>query len=590
MANLLQIQNKSQLLYDKAYSILQEMRKEYEEGKIQTEVEYLHRIYSTFQDFYYSIGKPTMTVRKAWGPPSSDDYNQMLHEIYNDIATLYLENEHLAKALEESFRQIEVDRLNLNHQVERLEEKVSQIETKMTREPEEVIYYDSFMDHTTYDQEAVEDSLAHVWTSEGLLTLQPIAAEQYTSGLTVRITEGNGLPGNTKQVRVMNGELKFIGEENLHINLADTLDNNSDTWFEYETFELSDRVLEDTEGLGFEYYEGVKWVSEPDTTLRMMIEIELPAQKSVNWFRLSPFIPNDKGATSAWITSIEIHDGHGRVYSALTEPVTFHEEKAFMFGQQRCKRIVVKFEQPSAYETSVGHLFYKELEDSSVSFLEANRLQRGKRVNGIYPKIEHIGLQYDAAKKEIVQPSSLQGEETKGVNKKKEALFALPKINPMPANLQMGFEEVTAWRKVIGVRDMGLSNYQFRSSGEYRSIPFTSDQEILAVSLTADVLIPKEFPEGEWVEFFISIDEGQSWHRIYPRGTTEEGAKVMYLFNTNLPKEGRIDHFGYIDTTSPITEVRVKATLSRPTDIPDALYYTPIISEYKLYTVERGEA
>jgi hypothetical protein len=588
MANPLEIQNKSKLIEGRMQELFLELRAQYNNGEIKTRTEYLYQIFNRLRVFYDTIGKPTMQVREADRVPSSREYNQMILEVHKDLGILYEEAEQITQALSESFLQIEIDRRSLDQQLRHLEDKMKEVAKKMSQEAFTKVFRDSFIDQENYDQDMPRDVLAHVWTREGVLTLQPRISEDYIQEATVRIVDGNGLPGNTKQVRSIAGELKFIGEENLHLNLAEILDTNADTWFEYESFELTPRTLLEAGYLGFDYKEGMRWIVEQGTALTFTIEIELPVAKPVNWFSINPFIPNDKGASASRIKKIELHDGKGSVYQPLEGDGTFSEEKIFLFGRQDCKRIVITFEQEHAYETQVGHLFYKEMQQQKTNYLGKTKYFAGKRVYETMPSVENLNVRYDEELKDIVYPTVSYGQEIEGLPQLKSNLFMLPKIDNKVSTLQVGHESLPAYRYVIGLRDAGLSNYQFEKSSEYVSKAFTTASDILSVSLVTNESIPKEFGEGEWVRYWVSPDNGQNWYRIHAKGASKEGAKLLYLFNTETPNEGRLDQFGYVDQVDAVKSLRLKIEMERPDSIGNATYYTPIIKDYELHITTRG--
>jgi hypothetical protein len=587
MANLLQMQNKSKLIDAKAKDIFLAIKRAYDQGEIASQTEYLYRVFHGLEEFYNSIGKPTMQARQAWGPPFSEDYNLTMNEIHTDIATLYSESDQMATTLNESFRQNEIDRQSMNNRVKQIEDRMKEVALKIQQSDTEVVFRDSFIDQKHFDKDMVYGTQANIWTREGILTLKPVLAETYNQDVSIRIIEGNGLPGNTKQVRSLSGSLKFVGEDNLHIDLAEILDGNSDTWFEYETFEVAERTRVQTSNIGFEYYESIPWTIESGEHLRLVIEIELPIAKTVNWFLLSMFIPNDKGANAPIVKSIQIHDGKGKVSEIANTNNSSEVDRTFTFSQQKCKRITIVMEQLSPYDTTVGHLFFKELEEKNTNFMDRNREKSGKRITGKYPSVENLGVRYDAKNKGIDYPTINQNDTLTGIERRKQNLFSLPSASQQ---IQVGFEEIPAWRYVVGIRDAAISNYQFDTASGYISTPFISASPMLGVSLLVNTDIPTEFPlDQDWVKYFISIDEGKSWNQIYPRGTSKQDTKVMYLFNSNTPNEGRIDQFGYIDILQDIYQIRLKIELSRPLDMTDSNYYTPIVRDYQLHVITQGD-
>lgn len=585
MANALQLNVNTRLVEIKAKEILQRIKTNYEQGKIKSHTEYMYQVFHGLQTFYKSLGRPTMQTRLAWGPPFSGDYNQTMNEVYHDIITLFVNIEQVTQSLNESFRQVEVDRQNLTNRLKRIEDNMVELKAKRMQLHNEVIFRDSFIDQTAYDKELVEGIPASIWTREGILTLHPSAAESYTEDVSIRILEGNGFPGNTHQIRSISGTLKFFGEENMHLNLADILDGNLDTWFEYELFDVSDEVIRQTSNLGFEYKEGIEWITETEQSLRLVLEIELPTMKPVNWFSITPFLPNDKGVSNAVVKSIQIADGKGKVTEIIEEDEVFDEEKVYLFTQQNCKKITVALEQPNAYDTLIGHLFFKEMNEMSANYLDDHQASEGKRIDGELPSIEALGMKYNPETRQITQPFAAEGDVVENEAKRKQELFALPITN---GSTLASFESLPAWRYMIGVRDAVASHYEFDETGEYRSVNFYSVFPIQSANLQVDEYIPKEFEDGDWIEYSISIDNGQNWHPIIPRRSRKEG-KVLYLFNTNTPQEGRLPEFGYIDTDKPVQNIRLRIKLTRPTDVEAAKYYTPIVNDYELHVITQGD-
>lgn len=579
MSNPLQIANKSKLVEEKSKLLLDTLMKQYQQGQIKTPTELRYRLFVALEDLYTQIGKPTMQKRLAWGPPSSEDYNQTIIEIYNDIKTLLSESDTMSKALAESFEQVEIERQILSWQMNDVKDRLKDVNLKMSQNKGEIIFRDSFMDTKNFDKDMVQDEPAAVNANEGVLSLGKLDAEEFRSGVTVRILEGNGLSGNTHQVRALNGTYKFFGQDNMHLDLLTMVDGNSDSWYEYEVFNISDQVKSDTIGYGFDYKEGIKWVKEDAGGLKLYLEIELPLTKTLNWFSLSPFLPSDKGATPSIIRSVVIHDGKGAANEVSGGYDVLSEDKVYIFPRQKCKKITIRIEQPTAYETEVGHFFFKELEQTSVNFMAKDKEQDGRRIDGPKPSIESLLYQYNPAKRELQQPERTEGSPILDSDVIKESLFSTPEVT---GQVQAGLEAIPAKRYMIGLRDVGIYSYRFTTASEYVSVRYESKDDIRSIVLDAETTIPPELGEGDWVRYFISIDEGRNWKEISPRGTSKAGSKVQYIINGNVPLEGRFDNIGYIDTLDSVKNVRLKIVMSRPTELQDADYYTPLVHEYKL--------
>lgn len=580
MANPLRIANKSNLIEEKSKLLFTELKSQFDKGQIKTPTELAYKTYMALEEMFTQLGKPGMRKRYALGPPISAHYNDMMKEIYNDIKTLFAESKLMTDSLQESFQQVEIERQGLTWQVSELNDRLNGIGLMMTQTKSEIIFRESFLDSTKSDVSIIKDDAAAISPAEGILTLMKIEAEDYRNNVTVRILNGNGFLGNTHQVRSLNGAYKFYGEEDVNVELLNIMDGNTDTWVEYELYSIPNETRNATFGYGFDYKEGMKWIAEDSGNLFLELEIELPVAKTLNWVSLSPFIPTDKGATPAVVRHVVIQDGKGSYNEVSGGYDLLRDDYVYSFPRQLCKKIFIRIEQFSSYETLVGHIFFKELDSVANSYMEKDRELDGRRIDGEKPSVEMLGYLFDPATQTLIQPSRTEGEsEPLDEEAIKAALFQLPEVE---GQLQSGLEAVLAKRFLIGLRDVNMSSYRFSSSSEYVSVSYESKDEITAIELAVSEQIPDELGEGEWIKYAISIDNGKEWHTIYPRGTTGD-KKIKYIINERVPEEGRYDNYGYLDTPAPVRNVRLRILLERPTTIQNADYYTPIVKEYKLY-------
>jgi hypothetical protein len=585
MANPLQIAQNSQLIESKAEELFISILGEYQRGEIKTEAELLYKIFTSLQDFYNSIGKPTMKIRPAWGPPMSSTWNDTMNEVFNDLQTLLNEAQLMSDALNQSFQQVEVQRQSFINSIQKIEDMLKDIETKINKKPEERIFTDRFINMNNFDVSMVQDVAADVSKEDQVLMLSRTEADTWQDYLTIRILENsNGFPGNTHQVRSLSGQLKFYGEDNLHINLAEIIDGNSDTWFEYELFELTPDVVQQTANFGFTYSEGVAWASETVDSLRLALQIEMPIARTINWINIAPFIPSDKGYNPPVIRSVIVDDGKGNYTEVSGKNDVFSDEKIYMFPKQKCKRVTILIEQYTPYETLIGHFFFRELESANVSYFGRTSPETaGKLVEGPKPSVENVGLRFDPKSQTLIQPQAQSGDQITNDADIKKALFQTPDVT----GIQAGLESIPAWRYAIGIREVDLSTYQFEATSQYISVPFQTDAPIKGITLDVTEIIPSQFAQSQlqsppWIRYFISIDNGKNWNEIVPRG--RQGI-TQYIINANIPKEGRFPNVGYIDTLDPVNSVRLRIDLMRPTDIPDHAFYTPVVKEYKLHVV-----
>lgn len=585
MANPLQIKNRITVIKEKMKTILRDLGRAYEAGQIKSPAELQHRVYQQLQEFYDSIGKNTFKPIKAWGPPYSADHNLMIQRMLDDFSTLYSEVILMTNDLANNYEQVELERQSFLARLTKIDGLVKNIDGNIKEADYTVVFRDNFVDYDRFLTGGTTLTPANLSADEGLLTLAKVDGEVFNEYATITIVEGNGFPGNTHIVRSVSGSLKFDGQEKMHINMADILDGNSDTWFEYEMFELTDSTRQTTQGMDFEYREAIEWATVGGD-LRCVMKIDFAKPKTMNWFSISPFIPSDKGATPAVIEKIIVTDDKGSI-SSMAFGESFDSTKGYLFPRQSCKTIMIYLSQNVAYETMIGHFFFKQVNTADIAVMNQKNEQEGIRIHGPVTSVKNLGVTYDTGSREILYPVASYGDTIKDEDAKKNELFSIPAT---PTNVHAGLEQVSAYRYVIGLRDVNLASYTFDKESEYVSTPFISATPLTGVELDVDVDIPTIFDAAtDWVEYYISIDEGQNWHPIFPRNVYRSQAKTKYLFNSGVPKEGRVDEIGYLESLTDIYQIQLKIVLRRPETIKDAQFYTPIVYGYELHVTTAEE-
>lgn len=584
MTNDLQVKRRIEVVKERMLEILKSLASEVERGVITSQAELQHRVYVELQRFYESIGKPNFKQIEAWGPPYSSDHNTMMEQILNDLYTLYKEIENMTDDIQNHFEQIEMERQNFIRQISEIESFIESMQSQARKDTDVYVFQDSFVNMDYFDQRAVRGLPTFLSVDESVLTLYRTHEEDYNTYASITIIDGNGIPGNTHIVRSIGDSLKFEGEEELHIDMASMIDNNSDTWFEYEIFELPQQTIDITQGKDFRYKEPVEWAKQKIENLRCIIQITLSKEKDINWISISPYIPFDRGAVPAKIEKVVISDEKGAIKGFGFEE-DFDAKKAYIFPKQKCKIITIYLRQDTPYPVFVGHFFYKHLDQENISYYDIQHPDEGIRVHGNLPSIENLGISYDTNLQEILYPIVKYGDTIKNVEDKKRNLFTTTNVASTGERVLSGLEQVFAYRYMIGVKDIRFSSYKFAKESEYVSIPFTTNSPIQEVTLKAKYDIPEIFGEGNWVQFFISINDGKEWHEIHPVDLYKENIKTKYIFNSNLPKEGRLTEVGYIDTAEDIYQIRFKISLKRPIHLEHSEYFTPVIYSYELNVI-----
>ena len=151
-------------------------------------------------------------------------------------------------------------------------------------------------------------------------------------------------------------------------------------------------------------------------------------------------------------------------------------------------------------------------------------------------------------------------------------------------------------RFAIGVREIGLYAYEFDTQSQLTSQPFVSPLPISSVSLKVTENIPSAFltsafvgQQYNWITYFVSFDNGTSWHQIAPESHADtissDGANLIPQIinvNSNVPASNQNNPLAYVTTTGPAYTVQFRAVFTRPTSIENANSYTTTLYSYQL--------
>jgi len=149
-------------------------------------------------------------------------------------------------------------------------------------------------------------------------------------------------------------------------------------------------------------------------------------------------------------------------------------------------------------------------------------------------------------------------------------------------------------RYAIGIKDIGVTQFQYNIVSEMVSKAWNSPKEIVKVRLLVDQFIPPEYPQGTYIEYYIKPnDDTDKWIRINPielptifadANSTKPIPRII-SFNGERPISSSSEE-SYLITSKPISSIRVKVVIKRP-DNSDSTS-TPILKSYRLLMTPRG--
>lgn len=603
MANLIQFLNKTKTIDAKCEIIVNKILDEYSRGLIKTEVEMLYKLKQALKEFYSSIGKPTYKYISAKGTPISAHFNDMINKAYTDLKIMIEECENISNGIESSFVDIELSRKMLNNKIKYINKKIDDMKDILVINNEANIttFSDSFLN---LDYAEIKTSgngkipAANINTTDGVLTLATTDNKLLSPKCKIDILDSsNGFPGNTHMIDVLDTGLHFVGYNNMRLDLNSMIDGNSDTWFEYELFNVDDKVLEQCGGLGFDYKEDISWITE-DNKLKLILKLTLDVPSICNWLSLTPFVSENRGAKSSVITKVTISDENTGVQNINASKV-FDDDTVILFTPQMVKSITIEIEQTMPYEVNIGHYYFTKANTINTMVFDDLQSSLYSRVDGVKPSVELLGMKYDPSTKKCIQPKNYNIE---GTNSIMDSMFVKKSLFSTPTDsdkIKCSIEAIKAYRYFIGIKNISISNYQFVDTSEYMSKPFNTNDYIASITLEAEELIPKEFDDyieqiikndpiaaekqglakGQWIKYAISFDNGVEWQSIWPKHRAFQGPCTIKI-NSDTPENMRdTKNTVYVDRLIEPSSVRLKIYMLRP---ENEIYKTPVVFKYKL--------
>jgi hypothetical protein len=583
MGNLLQYTDKSRTIDNKVNALLAEIQYDYQNGNIRTETEYYYRIKTMLSEFYKSLTKPTFKFRPAVSTPMSDEYNAMITESYNDMEYIIKDCEALEQFVSQSFSDAELSRNMMTNRLAYIEKQVSSIiESTATNQPIGMVVFTELFSDTTQTGNLLDKNACTVNTSDGILALRTSVRQTIDiADIEIDPEFSNGFPGNTHTVDTLNSELHFNGQDGLHINIRAAIDNNRDTWFEYEVFNIDDKVRQECNSLGFDYDEGVSWVTN-DQFLRLKVILTLKSPETCSWITLTPYLSDVKGIKNCYIESCNVITTSNNVYK-VAENVSFDDIMTYPFPPHAVQRVELVLVQNSKYLTKVGHFYYTMANTSSLSiFQDYDDTDKYARIDGKKPSVGVLGCKYDPTTQWIQYPK--KRDEIPDDDYIKSVLFSLPESTIEKKAAQ---EMIDAYRYMIGIREIKLSGCLFMEYGEYVSKPFVTEEEITAISLDADEYIPGD--DLEILRYYVSLNGGITWHQIYPTHRAYAGIYKYFVNNDSIENQisnGTDRRSQNLTIAGVANRIQVKIEMDRPKDME---YASPVVYGYKLKLATGGE-
>lgn len=587
MGNLLQYTDKSKTIDAKINSMLSQLEYEKNNGLIKTETEYYYKLRNMLNDFYLTLDKPTFKFRPAITTPMSSEYNSMINESVNDMEYLIKDCENLKELVSQSFSDADLSRTMLRNSITQLTQEITSLSKSIStnQSTNSVIFTELFSD--SKNQGNIDDDNACVInTEDGILTLKSTVRQRINiNKASIDEEFSNGFPGNSHCADIYDGEIYFAGQQDLHNDLNSIIDSRKDTWFEFELFNITDSTRKECNSLGFEYDEGVSWVTS-DNQLKLKIVLDVQNNSKCSWISINPYISDIKGVRPCILQECLVITKENNIYKVANN-IDLEETQVFAFPPYEVNKIIFTFVQDCKYLTKVGHFYYTSAETTSVSYLqEYDDSDYYSRVDGLKPSVTYLNCKYDPKTQWIKYPTT--EDEMLDSSYAKDCLF---KQSPSTIEKKSCSEIIDAYRYMIGIRDINISSHVFKESGTYVSNVYTTEKEITSICLETEEYIPGDSQEA--IEYFISLDGGTNWYKIYPTHRAYNGIYKYYVNNDSIENLLTTDRVNKRSRNLSIIgeahNIQLKISMKRPKNgDEDLLYASPIVYSYNLKVTTGG--
>lgn len=298
---------KSALFRNKLSKILEKLYKERDERGLQTEEDYVREAVKLLSLFHSRVSSTNFnpSVVRPGTAPSVTDWNENLEDLLADLDISFQELENLEGVILEHFNLFQTQANRLQGRIKKIASKVIDYELYAGLAIKDSAYFgDSFADLSKVDtgSSLVNSNECQINQTEGIITLPLVDEEVLALNEKPLInSNSNGRAGNNFTSGPTNDNISVV------------LDDNPDTWFEYER--VVDRI--------------------DDIPLILDLSVNLGTREIINFIRVNP---NNFGTK----TDIEIVDistsADGSTYLSIKDdvPITSFvsndEENLFRLG------------------------------------------------------------------------------------------------------------------------------------------------------------------------------------------------------------------------------------------------------------------
>lgn len=554
------------IIQKEAEKLLKEIRNKIRSGSFENNTKLTYEYKEKLLKLYDEIEYPKFTPCYAIDTLLKDEYNTMISTLYSDIESSLKTSTSILEIVEEKTSSMDLIKRSLVDSNRLTEKSIENLKDSVEDFSESGL--SSFVDSFNEDN---KNGMTNK-SPQGFLTLPYKAYQDLTSSSVISVIETNGLPGNTHVASESYSNITYDGEIDPMFSLGNIIDNNNETRFECEIFDVSEKVYEECNGAGFLYKEGVSWLTR-DNKLYLKFRVNLKSKQIANWFSVSPYIPPSSSYISSIVKSITISDGSNDI-KKVVEDINFDDVIVIPFKERYVKYVDIVIEQEYPYDVEVAHDVITKL-TSNKNYLDSKNVKRHERVNVPIRSVSSLGVKYNPNTKEIEIPSSNERITTTS-NNLNNIFGEIIKDD----SYEYSKEIINAKRYNIAISNINIGNYTFEDDYTYTSKVFECDDEINSITLNANDSL-----DDENIKYMVTLDDGATWIRLYPKERAFKGPCCIKI-NSTIPIYERDSKIVYIDKLTSVKNLILKIELTKPKDKNNSI---PIVYDYRLNVESGGE-
>jgi len=231
VANKYLIPDDSTLLKGKLDKLSKNLQTSLSASSFQTQEEYLFEATRVLREFSKELTEPQMKKAEVLEDnlPKHTDYDDMWNRLLDDLTIIFTELENVETLVVSNFNYITTEANRLTSRLKSVSSKLGDYILYSLNPTKDAIYFiDSFNDLTKLELNSalLNEEECDISQEEGVTTLPIDKSKDSILSITetpIINPDSNGVVGNNQQTgAVFNGDIRVL------------LDNNPDTWFEYE--------------------------------------------------------------------------------------------------------------------------------------------------------------------------------------------------------------------------------------------------------------------------------------------------------------------------------------------------------------------